>query len=127
MSNNVDDLNEDLQEWWDDSEFDFFSRLDSANKIGYMYDIYCDGEHGDEIHDEFDDTVDVIDNLHTLGVTHHTDAVVIIGSNKEVIEIIANRIVMNGLILKLHSKEETDSKFKSVYNVIGVTNYISVN
>jgi len=122
----------DVSDWWDDDEIDIFSTLSNEDKISYMYDLYCDPDgnkimYDDKFDDEVDDDSEFLDSEESIGVTENKNEIVIFGTNKSSIDVVASRIFMNGIILKLQSIDTANSKCKVTYKIIGVVNSISVN
>jgi hypothetical protein len=126
--------------WWDNLEFAFFESLSVKDKIVYMYDTYIGGDEIGDMYDEYEEgeltdeeaeqfieLSDRLDKKDTVAVTENRDQIIIVASDNTIITKIVDRIFMNGVILKLSEMERINSKIKSTYSIIGVSNFISVN
>lgn len=120
------------EEYWDEYEYNFFKDLDDEDKLLYLYDLMI-GDFKDEYYGEddieFDFEEDDEEIRHeVLAIFDKTGYVSITGVSEELLEKVANDMVMNGLILsdRTLSKLE-DGEYLLQYKVVGNVPPISLN
>lgn len=122
-------------EFWDDYEFNFFMDLEDEDKLLYIYDLMI----GDFTSEYFgDDTFEFeleLENQTELPIRTEVVAMIgddgyisITGPTEELLDKVANDMVMNGMIL---TNREVNIIDKGVillsYNLVGKGNPISLN
>ena len=132
MTTNEDD-------YWDDSEFEFFNTFDDDDKLLYIYDLlvgdtpyaYDDEfeEDGDvpEFEFEFDDSESEF--RQEVSVMFDDDGgLTLTGARIEVLEKVATDLIMNGMILSNREDMIADSGLSLItYIIVGASNPISIN
>lgn len=108
-----------MEDFWDESEFNFFSSLSDEDKLYYIYDITT-GEY------EFDDIVsnDLIDDsLSDVEITITDSHIIITCEDSNISKKFISSFVADGLILEY--QQQTDTSI--FYRIIGKTENMSVN
>lgn len=125
-------------EYWDESEFNFFSSLEDEDKLLYVYDLMI-GEFAYEYEGtdifEFDIEEDTKEEMQ-MNVRMEfvrekdSDKIVLTGDTLYVLEKVANDLMMNGMILMNRVVEFTKYEPWEVtltHDLIGNANPISLN
>lgn len=127
-------------EYWDESEFNFFSTLEDVDKLLYIYDLMIgefvyeyEGKDGTfefdfEPEDELQENrIDVRMEFIRDGVS---DKIVLTGTTLSVLEKVATDLMLNGMLLMNRTVEFTKFEPWEVqlsYDLIGNATPISVN
>ena len=125
-------------EYWDESEFNFFSSLEDEDKLLYVYDLMI-GEFAYEYEGtdifEFDIEEDTREEMQ-MNVRMEfvrekdSDKIVLTGDTLYVLEKVANDLMMNGMVLMNRVVEFTKYEPWEVtltHDLIGNVNPISLN
>lgn len=122
-------------EFWDDYEFNFFMDLEDEDKLLYIYDLMI----GDFTSEYFgDDTFEFeleLENQTELPIRTEVVAMIgddgyisITGPTEELLDKVANDMVMNGMILTNRKVNIIDKGVILLsYNLVGKGNPISLN
>lgn len=127
-------------EYWDESEFNFFSTLEDVDKLLYIYDLMIgefvyeyEGNGGSfefdfEPEDEFQENR--IDVRMEFIRDEVSDKIVLTGTTLSVLEKVATDLMLNGMLLMNRTVEFTKFEPWEVqlsYDLIGNASPISVN
>jgi len=129
-------------EYWDESEFNFFSTLEDVDKLLYIYDLMI-GEfvyeyEGNDGSLEFDFDFEPEDELQENRIDVRmefirdgvSDKIVLSGTTLSVLEKVATDLMLNGMLLMNRTVEFTKFEPWEVqlsYDLIGNASPISVN
>ena len=125
-------------EYWDESEFNFFSSLEDEDKLLYVYDLMI-GEFAYEYEGvdtfEFELEEDTKEEFQTnvrmeFIREKDSDKIALTGDTTFVLEKVANDLMMNGMVLMNKVVEFTKYEPWEVtltFDLIGNTNPISLN
>ena len=131
---------EDLNEYWDVSEFKFFNTLEDEDKLLYLYDLFV-GDFTNEFfslaedddidfESDFDDSEDT-NELHQQVVARidkPNSKLTLSGATEDILAKVATDLMMNGMILTTHTiVSEEGSPLKIEWDMIGEGNPISLN
>lgn len=131
---------EDLNEYWDVSEFKFFNTLEDEDKLLYLYDLFV-GDFTNEFfslaedddidfESDFDDSEDT-NELHQQVVARidkPNSKLTLSGATEDILAKVATDLMMNGMILTAHTiVSEEGSPLKIEWDMIGEGNPISLN
>ena len=127
-------------EYWDESEFNFFSTLEDVDKLLYIYDLMI-GEfvyeyegNGGSFEFDFEPEDELEENRIDVRMEfirdEVSDKIVLSGTTLSVLEKVATDLMLNGMLLMNRTVEFTKFEPWEVqlsYDLIGNTNPISVN
>jgi hypothetical protein len=118
-------------EFWDDYEFNFFMDLEDEDKLLYIYDLmigdFTSEYFGDDQFEfEFESNSEIrTDVIAMFGVD---GTLSITGPSEDVLDKVANDMIMNGMILSERDVYIVDAGvIMLTFNVIGNGNPISMN
>lgn len=122
-------------EFWDDYEFNFFMDLEDEDKLLYIYDLmigdFTSEYFGDEAFEfelELENQTELPIRTEVVAMIGHDGYISITGPTEELLDKVANDMVMNGMIL---TNREVNIIDKGVillsYNLVGKGNPISLN
>lgn len=122
-------------EYWDGSEFNFFSSLDDVDKLMYLYDLMV----GDFVHEYngepnvFDDSFEIEleeeeeSIRHQVIVSFDKDSVDLRGTDIELLDKVIGDMVMNGLLVSNKIVSFDGDNVLVRCRFVGETNPISLN
>ena len=127
-------------EYWDESEFNFFSTLEDVDKLLYIYDLMI-GEfvyeyegNGGSFEFDFEPEDELEENRIDVRMEfirdEVSDKIVLSGTTLSVLEKVATDLMLNGMLLMNRTVEFTKFEPWEVqlsYDLIGNTSPISVN
>lgn len=118
-------------DFWDDYEFNFFMDLEDEDKLLYIYDLmigdFTSEYFGDE---QFEFELESNSEIRTDVVAMFGDdgTLSITGPSEDVLDKVANDMIMNGMILSERDVYIVDAGvIMLTFNVIGKGNPISMN
>lgn len=118
-------------EFWDDYEFNFFMDLEDEDKLLYIYDLmigdFTSEYFGDE---QFEFELESNSEIRTDVIAMFGDdgTLSITGPSEDVLDKVANDMIMNGMILSERDVYIVDAGvIMLTFNVIGKGNPISMN
>ena len=118
-------------EFWDDYEFNFFMDLEDEDKLLYIYDLmigdFTSEYFGDE---QFEFELEPNSEIRTDVIAMFGDdgTLSITGPSEDVLDKVANDMIMNGMILTERDVYIVDAGvIMLTFNVIGKGNPISMN
>lgn len=128
-------------DYWDESEFNFFSSLEDVDKLLYLYDLMIgefayeyEGNGGNyfefELEDEMPEPKERIDVQMEFIREDEYDTIVLTGGSLFPLEKVASDLMMNGMILMDRRVEFTNYEpweVKLSYRLVGSGNPISLN
>jgi hypothetical protein len=118
-------------EFWDDYEFNFFMDLEDEDKLLYIYDLMI-GDFTSEYFgdDQFEFELESNSEIRTDVIAMFGDDGIlsITGPSEDVLDKVANDMIMNGMILSERDVYIVDAGvIMLTFNVIGKGNPISMN
>jgi hypothetical protein len=118
-------------EFWDDYEFNFFMDLEDEDKLLYIYDLMI-GDFTSEYFgdDQFEFELESNSEIRTDVIAMFGDdgTLSITGPSEDVLDKVANDMIMNGMILSERDVYIVDAGvIMLTFNVIGKGNPISMN
>lgn len=128
-------------DYWDESEFNFFSSLEDVDKLLYLYDLMIgefayeyEGNGSNyfefELEDEMPEPKERIDVQMEFIREDEYDTIVLTGGSLYPLEKVASDLMMNGMILMDRRVEFTNYEpweVKLSYRLVGSGNPISLN
>lgn len=128
-------------DYWDESEFNFFSSLEDVDKLLYLYDLMIgefayeyEGNGSNyfefELEDEMPEPKERIDVQMEFIREDEYDTIVLTGGSLFPLEKVASDLMMNGMILMDRRVEFTNYEpweVKLSYRLVGSGNPISLN
>ena len=122
-------------EFWDDYEFNFFMDLEDEDKLLYIYDLMIGDFTSEYFGDEQFDIELELENQTELPIRTEVVAMIgddgyisITGPTEELLDKVANDMVMNGMILTNRKVNIIDKGVILLsYNLVGKGNPISLN
>jgi hypothetical protein len=116
------------EEYWDESEYNFFISLDDEDKLLYLYDLMI-GDFKDEYYDtEFEDDILEATDVSDYISDDTSDYIFITSESEHTLEKVVIDMTMNGLILlnKTFTKKKT-GEYILQCKLIGKVYPISIN
>ena len=128
-------------DYWDESEFNFFSSLEDVDKLLYLYDLMIgefayeyEGNGSNyfefELEDEMPEPKERIDVQMEFIREDEYDTIVLSGGSLYPLEKVASDLMMNGMVLMDRRVEFTNYdpwEVKLSYRLVGSGNPISLN
>lgn len=118
-------------EFWDDYEFNFFMDLEDEDKLLYIYDLMIGDFTSEYFGDErFEFELESNSEIRTDVIAMFGDdgTLSITGPSEDVLDKVANDMIMNGMILSERDVYIVDAGvIMLTFNVIGKGNPISMN
>lgn len=108
-------------EYWDEDEYNFFNHLDDDDKLLYIYDLIINDFKDDYYADTQieSDILVIFDSSKYVSIT---------GESEEIVNTIANRMVMDGLVISQKTITTLDNgKCVLSYKIVANASPISIN
>lgn len=122
-------------EFWDDYEFNFFMDLEDEDKLLYIYDLmigdFTSEYFGDDTFEfelELENQTELPIRTEVVAMFGDDGTLSITGPSEDVLDKVANDMIMNGMILSERDVYIVDAGvIMLTFNVIGKGNPISMN